>query len=230
MHGLVKFKIHLHPLHITGVILGYTHDIWNWTVHENKSEVATIAHNLFGFDKFFLIKVYRATVWGIKDLNIGGTNLTHINYGNIVIELKFIDTIKHYQKRLAELTSTLTEDGKNSFKHLTMQCFNQHHYFSEIWKYLGDAQKIKILDITSEGKGIIPNEKIVDINSMFLTPEKNAVFEKTEFYSDLKQKGVSDSDNESSFYLYRTLKMKNLGDMNDLYNAQDVILLCVIGA
>ena len=42
------------------------------------------------------------------------------------------------------------------------------------------------------------------------------------FYSDLKQKAVSDSDYESSFYLYRTLKMRNLGDMNDLYNAQEV--------
>ena len=65
---------------------------------------------------------------------------------------------------------------------------------------------------------------------MFLTPGNNVVFEKTEFYSDLKQKAVNDSDDVSSFYLYRTLKMKNLGDMNDLYNAQDVILLCVIGA
>ena len=29
-------------------------------------------------------------------------------------------------------------------------------------------------------------------------------------------------------YLYETLKMRNLGDMNDLYNTQDVILLCEI--
>ena len=27
-------------------------------------------------------------------------------------------------------------------------------------------------------------------------------------------------------YLYNTLKMRNLADMNDLYNTQDVILLC----
>ena len=64
---------------------------------------------------------------------------------------------------------------------------------------------------------------------MFLTPGNNVVFEKTEFYSDLKQKAVNDSDDVSSFYLCRTLKMKNLGDMNDLYNDQDVVLLCVIG-
>ena len=127
------------------------------------------------------------------------------------------------------MATTLTEDEKNSIKHLTIQFFNQHHYFSEVWKCLGNAQKNKILDIISEGKGIIPYEKIVDMNSMLLTPENNALLEKTEFYSDLKQKVVSDSDYESSFYLYRTLKMRHLGDMNDLFNAQDVTLLCEVG-
>ena len=36
-----------------------------------------IAHKLFGFDMFFFIKGCRATGWGTKDLNFGGTNLTH---------------------------------------------------------------------------------------------------------------------------------------------------------
>ena len=51
---------------------------------------------------------------------------------------------------------------------------------------------------------------------------------KTEFFSDLKQSAVNDVDYENSKYLYQSLKMRNLGDMNDLYNAQDVILLCEI--
>ena len=50
-------------------------------------------------------------------------------------------------------------------------------------------------------------------------------YKKSKFYSCLKQKAVSHSDYESSFFLYKTLKMQNLGDMNDLYNAQDVRLL-----
>ena len=104
------------------------------------------------------------------------------------------------------------------------QFFNKHSYFSEVWKYLGNSQKNKI----SEGKGIIPYEKIVDMNSMFLPLENDVFFEKSEFCSDLKQKAMSDSDYESSFFLYKTFKMKNLGDMNDLYNAQDVILLLEI--
>ena len=96
VHRLIRFKIHLHHSHITGEILGYTHDFCNWTVRKNKSQIAMIAHNLFGFDMFFLIKAYRTTTWGTKDLNIGGTNLTHINYGNIGAEVKFIDTINYY--------------------------------------------------------------------------------------------------------------------------------------
>ena len=115
-----------------------------------------IAHNLFGFDMFFFIKGYWATAWDTKDLNFGGTNLTHINYGNITSEVIFINALKYYQKILAELASTLSEDGKNSVKYLTEQFFNQHIYFSEVWKYLTDSQKNKILDIIAEGKGLIP--------------------------------------------------------------------------
>ena len=84
------------------------------------------------------------------------------------------------------------------------------------------------MDIISEGKGIILYEKIVNMNSLFYTPKNGIFFEKTEFLSKLKQKAVSDEDYTTSFYLYKTLKMRHLGDMNDLYNVQDVILLSVI--
>ena len=44
----------------------------------------------------------------------------------------------------------------------------------------------------------------------------------------MKQKAVGNEDYTTSFYLYRALKMRHLGDMNDLYNVQDVILLSQI--
>ena len=145
-------------------------------------------------------------------------------------ETKFIDILKYYQRSLGELAATLSEDEENSVKQLTKQFFNQHLYlyFSEVWKYLRDSQKNKTLEIIAEDKGILPYEKKVDMNSMFKTPENYAFFEKSEFYSNLKQKAVNDSDYESSFFLYNSLKIRNLGDMNDLYNAQDVALLCEI--
>ena len=83
------------------------------------------------------------------------------------------------------------------------------------------------MDIIAEGKDIIPYELIVDMQSFFIKPE-NGFWEKTEFFSDLKQSAVNNDGYENSKYLYQTLKMKNLGELDNLYNAQDVILLCEI--
>ena len=79
----------------------------------------------------------------------------------------------------------------------------------------------------SERKGVIPFEMIIDMQSFFITPEKD-FWEKTEFYSDLKQSAVNDDDYQNSKYLYHTLKMRHLGDLNDLCNVQHVILLSEI--
>ena len=54
-----------------------------------------------------------------------------------------------------------------------------------------------MLEIVSEGKGVIPYEMIMDMLSFFITPEKD-FWEKTEFYSDLKQSAVKDDDYENS--------------------------------
>ena len=82
--------------------------------------------------------------------------------------------------------------------------------------FLQSEQKIRVFDNIADGKGIIPYDKIVDMNSLSLTPENSDFFEKPEFYSDLKKKAVNDEEYESSLYLFKTLKMRNLGDMSDI--------------
>ena len=224
VHRLLKVKVHLHHSHVTGEIYGYIHDFWNWQVTENETEISILVHNFFGFDAFYFLKGFQATTWGTKDVSIEGSNLTHINYANINGgELKCIDTLKYYQKSLGQLADTLSDKEREAAKKVS-----EHDYFSEVWKYLGPTQKEKILDTIAAGKGLIPYEKITNQHSFFVTPKNGAFFEKTEFFSELKNKGISDSAYESSFYLYSILKMRNLGDMNDLYNAQDTILLCEI--
>ena len=80
----------------------------------------------------------------------------------------------------------------------------------------------------TSGKGIIPYELTVDMQSLLLTPDNEQFWNKTEFFSELKLQAVDDESYESSKFLYKTLKIRNLGDLNDLYNTQDVILLCEI--
>ena len=83
----------------------------------------------------------------------------------------------------------------------------------------------KVLDIVTSGKGIIPYELIVDMKSLLLTPDDEHFWSKTEFFSELKLQAVDDESYENSKFLYKTLKMRNLGDLNDLYNTQDIVLL-----
>ena len=56
-------------------------------VRENQNQFSCIAHNFFGLGMFFLIKGIRFSVWGTKDVNIGGTGLTNINFAISAIKL-----------------------------------------------------------------------------------------------------------------------------------------------
>ena len=170
-HHLIKLKVHLHHSHITGKIIGY--DFCNARVKENNIEMLIIAHNQFSFDLNYFIKTYIASAWCSKELKIRGNNLTHINFSNIAGEIKFIDSLKYYQKSLAELARTLSEEKKAAVKKLTEQFFNQHHYFSNVWAFLNSEKNKKNLEIFLEGKGIIPYELIIGMDSFFLTPEKD---------------------------------------------------------
>ena len=83
------------------------------------------------------MKAYIASAWCSKALNIGGTNLTQTNYGNISVKIKLIDSLKFYQRSLGELSSTLTAEEKIAVKKLAKKCLNEHFYFSTVWPYLG---------------------------------------------------------------------------------------------
>ena len=102
VHRIINVKIHLHHSHVTGKILGYAHDFCNEKVRENKDVFSCVAYNFFGFDFYFLIKSIRILVWDTKQIHIGGTGLTDINFGNI-LEMKLTDTMKYFLTSLGKL-------------------------------------------------------------------------------------------------------------------------------
>ena len=228
VHKLLNVKIHLHHSHITGEIKGYSHNFCNWVVRENRDVVSCIAHNFFKFDLYFILKNIRLSVWRTKDVNIGGKNLTDINFASID-NFKFIDTMKYYQTSLAQLSETTTDEEKEKIKELTIQFLTTHDYFSIVWKDLTIEQRNKVLEIIVNGKGVIPYEKIETINSLStVKPENGIFFSKDEFFSTLKNKEVDNESYENAKQLFLLLKMRNLSDLNDLYNVQDVIILLEI--
>ena len=201
VHNLIKMKVNIHNSHITGKIIGYTHDFCNLKVQElEKSEIPCIAHKLFGFDFFYFMKGFSTTAWRSKELSVGGTNLTPLNFASIRGEIKFIDSIKYHQRSLAELTSSMEEIEIEKSRTQMKSFLSTHPYFSTVWPFIPLNKKEKILKITCEGKGVIPYEIITDMKSFFLQPE-NDFWSKTEFYSELKQKAVGDDEYEDSKFL-----------------------------
>ena len=148
---------------------------------ENKDVVSCIAHNFFGFDMYFLIKGIRISVWETKDITIGGTGLTNINFASIG-QAKFIDTMKYFLSSLGKLAETIDPIEKECIKKLTVQFLSMHYYFSKVWQELSLEQRIKILEIIVSGKGVIPYEKIGSIDSLQITPEDGIFFSKDEFF------------------------------------------------
>ena len=207
VNRLIKGKVHLHHSHITGQILGYSHDFCNTSVIEKAtSEIPFVGHNFFGFDIFYCLKTYIASAWCSEKINIGSTSLTHINYGVIDNEIKLIDSLKYYQKGLADLSSTLTPEGKKAAVKVTKQFFNQHYYFSTVWPYLMPKLQEKVLDIVTSGKDIIPYELIVDMQSLPLTLDDEQFWKKNEFFSELKLQAVDDESYENSNIFTQNLK------------------------
>ena len=132
------------------------------------------------FDFYFLLKNIRLSAWRTKDINIGGKNLTDINFASID-NFKFIDTMKYYQTSLAKLSETITDSERENIKLLTIQFLETHHYFSLVWKDLDTEQKNKVIEIIVSGKGVIPYEKIETINSLCVKPEDGFFFLRKSF-------------------------------------------------
>ena len=140
VHKIINAKTDLHHSHTTGKIIGYAHDFCNANVREKKYVLTCIAHNFFVFEIYFSIKVIRLSVWGTKDINIGRTGLTNINFACIG-NIKFIDTMKYYQTSLGKLASTLNDIKKNRVEVLTKQFLMPNRYFSNTCLMLTEKQK-----------------------------------------------------------------------------------------
>ena len=123
------------------------------------------------------------------------------------------------------MSETLSDIEKSNIAKLTGQFIVTHSYFSGVWKELHFVDKKKVIDIMVSGKGIIPYEKVETINSLSSKPENGVFFTRDEFFSSLKGESVDEISYQNAKTLFLTSKMRDLSDLNDLYNVQDVIIL-----
>ena len=82
-------------------------------------------------------------------------------------------------------------------------------------------------DYLCGAKRVIRYEKIKIYHDLQSVPE-NDFFSKTEFYSLLKNEIIDDESHENVKRFWKLFRLKNLLELNDIYNFQDTIILCEI--
>ena len=103
--------------------------------------IPAFGHNLFCFVFFFVVKGIKLCVWRTKQLNIGGSNLTNVQYANIGSQVKFINTIKYYQQSLPSLATSANEEEKTNIRNSCQKFILQNKDYSSIFNMLSDQEK-----------------------------------------------------------------------------------------
>ena len=69
---------------------------------------------------------------------------------------------------------------------------------------------------------------ITKYDSLDIVPDDGDFFCPHQFFSSLKDNPLSEKEYEQVKKFYKTLKLKDLGELNKIYNFQDTIILCEI--
>ena len=184
-----------------------------------------LLHIIYSDLIFFLVKGVRASVWKTKDIVIGGKNPT--DFAHIGNQVQFIDTIKYFQQSLGALVNGLTSSEKVEIYKECEKYLLKDDKLSSQFLNPNQTDKEWILEYLSSGKGAIPYELITDYYSLNISPDKY-LFEIRQFYSNMKDLALSTKDYKNVKRFYTLLKMSNLGELNQVYNFQDIIILCEI--
>ena len=123
-----------------------------------------------------------------KQLYIGGTNLTNIQYANIGLQVKFIDTMKYYQQSLSSPAKSADENEIANLRNFCQKFIEGNATHSTAFSSLLDQDRKLVLDYLSGG--VIPYELTKSHEDLDTAPE-GEFFSRAEFYSLLKNEIIS---------------------------------------
>ena len=136
--------------------------------------------------------------------------------------------MKYYQQSFAKLAENMTDQEKDKIKKELRNFIIKHDYFCKAFNSLPKNEQEWIIDYMSTGKGVIPYEMIISFDYLNITPTDEDFFKIEDFHSSFKNSIISEEKYDSVKKFYMLMKMRNLGDLNMIYNFQDTIILCEI--
>ena len=198
--------------HITGKFRGSAHQECNLKLRIKPEDIKipVIFHNLRGYDSHFIMQqigeiakkhAYKNKKGEKQDLNINTIPNNMDKYMAFMLgnHLTFIDSFQFMSSSLDRLISNLPKDDLI--------------YTSKVFKG-------KRLNLMSQ-KGIYP----YDIMDSFEKFNQTELPTKDQFYHILNNQHITDDEYNHAKKVWKTFKIKTMGEYHDLYLASDVLLL-----
>ena len=192
---------------ITGKYNGSAHKNCDMKLKLKPEEIKipVIFHNLRGYDSHFIMQEIGAIVkkhtYGGKQMDINAIPNNMEKYMSFMLgnHLIFIDSFQFMSSSLDKLVSNLPSDAL---------------------KYTSKEFKDEQLKLMSQ-KGVYP----YDYMDSFEKFDEQALPIKKEFYSIMNDQHISDKDYNHAQNVWKTFKLKSMGDYHDLYLKSDILLL-----
>ena len=198
--------------HITGKFRGSAHQECNLQLRIKPEDIKipVIFHNLCGYDSHFIMQqigeiakkhAYTNKKGEKQDLNINAIPNNKEKYMAFMLgnHMTFIDSVQFMSSSLDKLVNNLPKDDL---------------------KYTSQVFKGKKLSLMSQ-KGVYPYD-FMDSFEKFNQTELPA---KEHFYSILNDQDITDDEYDHAKKVWKTFKIKTMGEYHDLYLGSDVLLL-----
>jgi len=182
--------------HVTGKYRGSAHESCNLSFRLT-DKIPVIFHNLRGYDSHFIMQEIGKFN---MDINVIPNNMEKYMAFMLGKHLVFLDSFQFMSSSLDRLASNLTNE---SFK-----------YTSEEFK---NNRQLKLM----KQKGTYP----YDYMDSFDRFQDTRLPSKKDFYSILSGEHITDKTYQHALNVWKTFKLKTMGEYHDLYLKTDVLLL-----
>ena len=189
--------------HITGKFRGSAHQECNLKlrIKPENIKIPVIFHNLRRYDSHFIMKQIGEIAKKNGDLNINTIPNNMEKYMAFMLgnHLTFIDSFQFMSSSLDKLVSNLPKDDLI---------------------YTSQAFKGKRLNLMSQ-KGVYPYDHMDSFEKF----DQTELPTKDQFYSILNDQYITDDEYDHAKKVWKTFKIKTMGEYHDLYLGSDVLLL-----
>ena len=195
--------------HVTGKYRGSAHQNCNLKlqISAEKIKIPVIFHNLKGYDSHFIIQqlgelIKEGEQEGQKTISIDIIPCNPERYMAFYINkhLSFIDSFQFMLSSLQKLAGNLSEEG-----------------FIYTKEYFTNEKQFNLM----KEKGVYP----YDYMDSFSKFNDTQLPRREDFYSLLTDEDISEDDYSHAEDIWKTFRIKNMGEYHDLYLKSDILLL-----